>query len=302
MTETVVKKTSFVWIHLINPTFRELAEVSIRFDLPNGLVNDCLEPEHLPKLERIGKISFIIARIYDNRSPEAADTIRKLTNKMAIFFGQRFLITIQRGDHEYMRILRNKWRVKKEKKNMLFHIINDIFIITLQSLGEPIFSATEAVEAYEEDIFKGRNQEVIIQEMYLLRRKGVVYKKILFMTKDIFSKINYNYPQCSSIFQDNYDKVIELNYYAEQLVTDANDLLSIHLALASHRTNEVMRVLTILSAFFLPLTFLVGVYGMNFKYMPELNSEYGYAFFWGLTITMILTIFLVFKRQGWLNR
>ncbi len=302
MTDTVVKKVSCTWIHLIDPTFRELAEVSIQFDLPSGLVNDCLEPEHLPKLERIGKVSFIIARAYDDRSPENADTIRKLTNKVAIFLGRDFLITIQRSDHEYMRVLRNKWRVKKEDRNMSFKIINDIFTAVLQSFDEPISYTTEAVEAYEEDIFKGRNQEAIIQAMYLLRRKGVVYKKILFMTKDIFSKINYNYPQRSSIYQDNNDKTIELNYYAEQLVTDANDLLSIHLALASHRTNEVMRVLTILSAFFLPLTFLVGVYGMNFQYMPELNSVYGYPFFWGFAIAIVLVIFLVFKRQGWLNR
>jgi len=301
MTEEVVKKQHFTWIHLMNPTFRELAEVSIQFDLPNSLVNDCLEPEHLPKLERIGKVTFIIMRAFDDRSTSDADTIRKLTNKVAIFVGKGFLITIQRRDHEYMRILRNKWRVKKQDKNNSFKIINDIFTATLQSFDEPIFNATEAVEAYEEDIFKGKNQEAIIQAMYLLRRRGVVYKKILFMTRDIFAKINYHYPQKSSVFQDNHDKVIELNYYAEQLVTDANDLLNIHLALASHRTNEVMRVLTILSAFFLPLTFLVGVYGMNFKHMPELSSTYGYAIFWGLTIAMVLTIFLLFKKQGWLD-
>ncbi len=301
MTEEVVKKQHFTWIHLMNPTFRELAEVSIQFDLPNSLVNDCLEPEHLPKLERIGKVTFIIMRAFDDRSTSDADTIRKLTNKVAIFVGKGFLITIQRRDHEYMRILRNKWRVKKQDKNNSFKIINDIFTATLQSFDEPIFNATEAVEAYEEDIFKGKNQEAIIQAMYLLRRRGVVYKKILFMTRDIFAKISYHYPQKSSVFQDNHDKVIELNYYAEQLVTDANDLLNIHLALASHRTNEVMRVLTILSAFFLPLTFLVGVYGMNFKHMPELSSTYGYAIFWGLTIAMVLTIFLLFKKQGWLD-
>jgi len=301
MTEKVVKKQHFTWIHLMDPTFRELAEVSIQFDLPSSLVNDCLEPEHLPKLERIGKVAFIIVRAFDDRSTSDADTIRKLTNKVAIFVGKGFLITIQRRDHEYMRILRNKWRVNKQEKNNSFKIINDIFTATLQSFDEPIFNATEAVEAYEEDIFKGKNQEAIIQAMYLLRRRGVVYKKILFMTRDIFAKLNYNYPQKSSTFQDNHDKVIELNYYAEQLVTDANDLLNIHLALASHRTNEVMRVLTILSAFFLPLTFLVGVYGMNFQHMPELSSTYGYPIFWGLMITMVLAIFLLFKKQGWLD-
>ena len=67
-----------------------------------------------------------------------------------------------------------------------------------------------------------------------------------------------------------------MHFYADELLEDVNNLLSIQLALASHRTNEVVRVLTVFSVFFLPLTFIVGIYGMNFQFMPELRQRWGY--------------------------
>ena len=75
-----------------------------------------------------------------------------------------------------------------------------------------------------------------------------------------------------------------------------------HVTMASQRTNEVMRVLTVFSAFFLPLTFLVGVYGMNFRFMPELEQRWGYPAVLGLMGVISLVIFVWFRRRGWLGR
>ncbi|HEX5962233.1 MAG TPA: CorA family divalent cation transporter, partial [Gemmatimonadales bacterium] len=89
--------------------------------------------------------------------------------------------------------------------------------------------------------------------------------------------------------------------YAEELVEDVNNLLSIQLALASHRTNEVVRVLTVFSVFFLPLTFIVGIYGMNFEFMPELRKHWGYpAVLAGMGLVTLI-IYLWFRRRGWLR-
>jgi magnesium transporter len=92
-----------------------------------------------------------------------------------------------------------------------------------------------------------------------------------------------------------------MHSYADELVEDVNNLLSIQLALASHRTNEVVRVLTVFSVFFLPLTFIVGVYGMNFKYMPELSERWGYpAVLAGMAVVTV-AIYIWFRRRGWLR-
>jgi magnesium transporter len=92
-----------------------------------------------------------------------------------------------------------------------------------------------------------------------------------------------------------------MHFYADELVDDVNNLLSVQLALASHRTNEVVRVLTVFSVFFLPLTFIVGVYGMNFQFMPELRERWGYPSVLAGMAVVTLAIYVWFRRRGWLR-
>ena len=93
----------------------------------------------------------------------------------------------------------------------------------------------------------------------------------------------------------------KLPLYADELLEGATNLLGLQLSLASHRTAEVMRVLTIFSVSFLPLTFLVGVYGMNFRHLPELEWRWGHAAVWAVMLAVTALIFPWFKRQGWLR-
>jgi len=95
---------------------------------------------------------------------------------------------------------------------------------------------------------------------------------------------------------------LRITAYADELLDDANTLLNVQLALASQRTSEVMRVLTVFSVFFLPLTFIVGVYGMNFNYMPELRERWGYP---AVLLAMAMVTFAIhrwFRVRGWLRR
>jgi magnesium transporter len=91
------------------------------------------------------------------------------------------------------------------------------------------------------------------------------------------------------------------HFYADELLDDANTLLNVQLALASHRTGEVMRVLTVFSVFFLPLTFIVGVYGMNFQFMPELRERWGYPAVLAGMAFVTLMIYRWFRGRGWLR-
>jgi magnesium transporter len=88
--------------------------------------------------------------------------------------------------------------------------------------------------------------------------------------------------------------------YFDQLTDDVNNLLTVYLSVSSQKTNEVMKVLTVFSAFFLPLTFLVGVYGMNFKYMPELEQRLGYPAIWAVMLGIVIGIYIWFRRKQWL--
>jgi magnesium transporter len=107
--------------------------------------------------------------------------------------------------------------------------------------------------------------------------------------------------KAATLFRDVQENAESYHFYADELLDDANTLLNVQLALASHRTGEVMRVLTVFSVFFLPLTFIVGVYGMNFRFMPELNSPWGYPAVLGAMLLVTLLIYRWFRSRGWLR-
>jgi len=102
------------------------------------------------------------------------------------------------------------------------------------------------------------------------------------------------------LLQNVKDDTHRLMFIAEQLSENVNHLLNLHVSLTSNRTNEVMRVLTVFSVFFMPITFIVGVYGMNFRYLPELEMQYGYFYVWLLMLGITAVLFIWFKRKGFL--
>jgi magnesium transporter len=303
VTEIVLKSnTGFEWVSLVNPSIRELAQIAVQYNLHSASVHDCLEPEHLPKYEVIDEVAFMVLRAYDLGASKDGDTVQKLTNKIAFFIGKDFLVTIHRKDHEYLRVVRNKWRVsRKDEENLALKISTDLYAAAMNTYEIPIKDAMELVERYEEAIFDNNEPATIIEKLYLLRRKASIYKKMLFLFNELLKKQMVGNEMLIGYFKDVLETGEKLQYYSDQLYEDTNNLLNIHLSLASHRTNEVMKVLTILSVFFLPLTFIVGIYGMNFKYMPELESVWGYSGVWLVMLVICVGIYFWFKSKGWLS-
>jgi magnesium transporter len=304
MIEIIVKKTessNFEWLNLIDPTLRELSQISVQYDLHSASVHDCLEPENLPKFEKNGEVAFLITRGYDSEADPSGDTVRKLTNKLAIFVHPNYVITVHRTDKDYLKVIRNKWKVANRVSNMAYAILIDLLGGIIATYENPILNAMEEIEEYEKEIFAGTTPASIIQKMYLLRRRTAVYKKMLYMFHENLIKRGLMQQESPPYLQDMVDISEQLYYNAEQLLENATNLLNIHLSLASHRTNEVMRVLTIFSVFFLPLSFVVGLYGMNFDFIPELKWKFGYHYVWGSMIGIAVGIYFWFRSRGWLN-
>jgi magnesium transporter len=120
-------------------------------------------------------------------------------------------------------------------------------------------------------------------------------------TISAFVKIPTPADASSTLIQDVRENLDATFTWADELLEDLDTLLSLQLGLASHRTNQTMRMLTVVSAFFLPLTFIVGVYGMNFRYMPELEQPWGYPAALLLCLAVAIGISVWFRRRGWLR-
>lgn len=119
----------------------------------------------------------------------------------------------------------------------------------------------------------------------------------MLLTQMVLNQISVK-PANQTQVQDLKETVASLILQFDDFLDEANSILNIHLSTTSQKTNEVMKLLTIFSAFFLPLTFIVGVYGMNFQFIPELTWEFGYFLTWGIMAGISLVIYLWFKRKN----
>jgi magnesium transporter len=301
-----IKTPTLLWLDVVNPSKKELDELGKRFGLPRAAVKDALDPSHLPKFETFEAGEFVMLRHFDSSAlddPEA-DTIQELTRKIAVFSRPGILITIHRKAQPFLENLRQKWTHRNSEagtENPTQEEMRiEIFRESLFSFDTPLRVAEEVFERLEQQIFSSRMARPRIEELYFLKRRSGVYRRILRQNLDTV----HRFPSAGlrpSQLQDLREEAERILLHAEELVDDSNHLFSAHMSIASHHTNETMRLLTVLTVFFMPLTFLVGVYGMNFRYMPELESKWGYPLVWLAMLAISTGVFVWFRRRGWLN-
>jgi magnesium transporter len=294
------------WLDVSNPSKTELDQVATDFGLHPQMVRDCLEPDHLPKFEVSGSTSFILLRVIDEKAAVDADNVRELTRKIAIFIKRDAVITVHRAKQKYLTDIIENSKTMQFSPSDPIQIVHSCITGVLRTFEGPIGKDIEYLEGIETEIFssqpvKNRSRKTM-EDLYYLRRRANVFRRILRQTSDILARITVPWDTDLALVSDLRDQCQASLFNAEQLWENVNELLSLHVSLTSHRTNEVVRVLTVFSAFFLPLTFIVGIYGMNFENMPELASPYGYP---GVWIAMLATTTLIafwFRKSGWLNK
>jgi magnesium transporter len=136
----------------------------------------------------------------------------------------------------------------------------------------------------------------MLEDIYVLKRRSFVYKRLCRMSLDVVQKLEPIFKK-QMYHQDLRETLEDLFFYAEDIFENTNGLVNIHLSIESQKTNDVIRLLTVISMFFMPLTFIVGLYGMNFKSMPEIQWEHGYLFSWMVMILTSLLTYVWFKRK-----
>jgi magnesium transporter len=312
---TVVEKSEprFTWLDVVDPTREELSELVADYGLHPLSVNDCLDPEHLPKYEVFENHIFVILRAVDADAPPTADTVQALTRKLAVFAGPGFVITIHRRDQPWLTALQERGLANVPLKHatksegIQVHLLTQLFNAALDTYQRPLEEVENTLDRFDTKVFEGEVEHGVefradLREIHRLKRQVTLCKRLLWRTVDVTQRMVPNAGKASALLRDVQENAESYHFYADELLDDANTLLNVQLALASQRTSEVMRVLTVFSVFFLPLTFIVGVYGMNFKYMPELRERWGYP---AVLLAMAVVTFAIhrwFRVRGWLRR
>lgn len=288
---------SYEWIDIVNPDKTELSDVAEKYNLANSLMTDSMQPEHLPKYEMQGDIQFVILRLYSGDIPKDSDTIQKLTDKIAVFISNDFIITIHRKEYSFLLDILNE-NVKPGKCPTPHHLLFRIISRALASYEAPLRELVKELDFYEPKIFLQEKTPSLLKNLYYIKRKAAVMDHLFDLTKSIVDNLKGKIS--SPHFHHLKDELLHHQTSTKQVIDNVSNLLNIYISLSSQRTNEVVRVLTVFSVFFMPLTFIVGVYGMNFDYMPELRWQNGYLYVMLFMLVIIISIFIWFKRKGWL--
>lgn len=296
----------FHWLDIVNPNPADLEAIAKTYSLPPHSVQDCLDSEHLPKYEKLNGAHFLILRSFDEQSTPQADTVQELTRKIAIFLSDSFLITVHRRDQPFLAALRDE--VTEQEKFELTRTHFEQFFIriireVIHSYDRPIDRALLELEKFEMSVFDAEGaQPANIQQGYYIKRRASVFKRVAKLTTDVLERVNAT-ALChnASMAQDLEESLESMYFYAEELFEGTNVLMNLHVSLSSQKTNEIMRTLTFFSLLFMPMNLIAGIYGMNFKFMPELDWQHGYPVALTLMFFAAFSFYIWFRSKGWLK-
>ncbi len=280
----------------------KVSEICSKFGIHSLVHEDVLNIVHRPKIEEYDDYLFMILKI-----PEKEKNGTFNTKQLAILMKKNTILTLTEAGGDIFlrlreRIRDSKSRIRKKGADYcLFAILDYIVDLYYPVLHEISGEITDL----QQEAMKEPGQEFILRIHEYKTEIMLLLRQIIWPVREICSDISSG--KISLIDEDNLiffrdvnDHIIHLMEVAESLHEILSDMLNVYLSLKSNAMNEVMKVLTIIATIFIPLTFLAGIYGMNFKYMPELEYRYGYFILLGGMFLVFLLMLLYFRKKKWL--
>lgn len=309
MKESILVKTEhFQWIDFENPTKLDLEEIGKRFQLHNTSIQDCLDPEHLPKLELFDGFQFLILRAPEEKPPKHGVSVQDLTRKIAVFVGSDYLLTIHRAPLTCVQqasALRPLSPTGKEHSLEALSLLVESMLLQFEKTIDSFFIQLDEIEAAVFNVPGSKSFK--LKSAYYFKRKTFVFKMIIKFTKDAIGRLPQTAPSQAPIVQNLKETCESLYFYVDELYENINTLIDLHVSLAtqktteaSYKTGEIVRVLTLFSIFLLPLNVITGIYGMNFENMPELKHPWGYPLALFTMVGILTGTYLWLRKRGWM--
>lgn len=296
-------RPTVTWIDIAGIHQPEVIEkIGSHFGLHPLTAEDILNTDQRPKMEDFGGYLYIVLKIlfYDEKKSEIA------SEQISVVLGQNFVLSFQEIDVDIFDPLRERIRgAKGHIRKMgadyltysLLDTIVDNYFVILEGLGEDIESLEERLIAHP--------TRQTLQTLHNLKREMIFLRKAVWPLREVISGLERGestlIKDSTRIYlRDVYDHTIQVIDSIETSRDMLSGMLDIYLSSISNRLNEVMKVLTIIATIFMPLTFIAGVYGMNFKYMPELEWKWGYFTIWAVMVAIGVSMLIYFRRKKWL--
>lgn len=293
------------WINIDGVHRSEIIEkIGKHFDIHSLILEDILNTaQQHPKMDDLGNYIFVILKMlsYD----EKQDIVN--TEQVSLILGSNYVISFQEGkegdvfDPIRERIRTSRGRIRKMGADYLVYelidIIIDNYFLILEKLGDRI-------EDLEEKLVNNPTPETL-RSLHKLKREMIMLRKSVWPLREVVNRMergeSFLIKESTAIYlRDVYDHTIQVIDTIETFRDIISGMVDIYLSSISNRMNEIMKVLTIIATIFIPLTFIVGIYGMNFKYMPEIEWHWGYPAVWIIMIVITVFMLIYFKKKKWL--
>lgn len=297
------EKPTVTWINIDGIHDVDIIErIGKNYGIHPLLLEDIVNTEQRPKIEDFEDYLFLILKML---SLDEEDREIKI-EQVSLVIGPNYVLSFQEREGDVFdplrdRIRRAKGRIRKMGADYLAYALLDAIVdgyfLILERIGDKI-------EGLEEDLISHPDTK-ILQAIHYLKREMIFLRRSVWPLREVISGMSRKestlIKESTEIFlRDVYDHTIQVIDTIETYRDMVSGMLDTYLSSISNRMNEVMKVLTIFAAIFIPLTFVAGIYGMNFAFMPELGLKWGYFAALAVMASMAITMLIYFRRKKWL--
>jgi magnesium transporter len=292
-----------IWIDIGGIHKPEIVEAfGKRLNLHPLLLEDVVNTEQRPKLDDYGTYGYVVLKMLyaDERREEIQ------IEQVSLIFNQQFLLTFQENGGDVFEPIRDRLRAGKGRIRqagvdyLLYSLVDaivDRYFGVLETLGEK-------VEVLQDSVLADPKPE-LLRDIHTVRRELLFLRRAIWPIREVLSALErLESPlvrdTTKPFFRDVYDHAIQIMDTIETLREMVSSMLDIYLSSVSYRLNAVMKVLTVITTIFMPLTFIVGIYGMNFEHMPELHWPWGYPVVLVIMTVIAIGMLVLFRRKRWL--
>lgn len=287
------------WVDFDAANQEEITFLTKYFKFNSLAIEDCLEHIERPKMDYYDDYIFFVFHSLEQKTLQP--------NELDVFVGKNYIVTFHKSNLQEINNVRQKIM---EEENTKIHEPMQIVYLVLDKIVDQYFPLVYKIEDDLSDIdvtMVDKQNDNLIDRVFEIRTELLKLRRTISSMKELLYRIlNSEHLDCfitkKRYFNDIYDHLLKLWDIVETNREVTSDVRDNFLSINSHKMNKIMTILTIISSIFIPLTFIVGVYGMNFDNMPELRWQYGYYSVMGIMILLGVAMLIWFMRKGWFNQ
>ncbi|GHA31551.1 magnesium transport protein CorA [Salinimicrobium marinum] len=294
-------KTTWININGLSKT-KEIEKLGKYFELHPLIIEDIVNTNQRPKIDEYQDYFFIVAKMLYYKDDGELEN-----EHISIVLGKDYVLTFQEAGGDVFdgvreRLSARKGRIRSRGADYLMYALLDAIVDHYFVVVEEM---SDKIENMEEQLLSAQPSDEITFEIQELKRTMLRIRRAVFPLREVVSrleKVNSELIQEQTVnyIKDLFDHIIQVSENIDIYREMSWGLMDMYMTTINNKMNEVMKVLTIMASIFIPLTFIAGIYGMNFEYMPELQWKYSYFVLWGVMFVLFLLMIFFFKKKKWI--